>query len=96
MPAAWGICFQSSDCLRGMCLEQKDVCKLLLNSFFFCDRHNAHSATWSRNLGGGEKHTKFAHLASTDGITMILNRSNAIYGSSLEAFQIRATFREFG
>ena len=36
------------------------------------------------------------HLASTYGITMILNRSNAIYGSSLEAFQIRATFREFG
>ena len=30
MPAARGrICVQCSDCLCGMCLEQKDVCKLL-------------------------------------------------------------------
>ena len=49
-----------------------------------------HSGRW------GEKHKVWIHLASTYGITMILNRSNAIYGSSLEAFQIRATFREFG
>ena len=79
-----------------------------LNSFCFCDREaqedffhgqNAHS---EHELRGrplwevGEKHKVWIHLASTYGITMILNRSNAIYGSSLEAFQIRATFREFG
>ena len=49
-----------------------------------------HSGRW------GEKHKVWIHLASTYGITMILNRSNAIHGRSLEAFQIRATFREFG
>ena len=49
-----------------------------------------HSGRW------GETHKVWIHLASTYGITMILNRSNAIYGSSLEAFQSRATFREFG
>ena len=98
MPAAWGrICFQCSDCLRGMCLEQKDVCKLLAQQLLFLWPAQCRTwATWPINLGGGEKNAKFAHLASTYGITMILTRSNAIYGSSLEAFQIRATFREFG
>ena len=79
-----------------------------LNSFCFCDREAQedffHQHMLTQNMSyvadhsgrWGEKHKVWIHLASTYGITMILNRSNAIYGSSLEAFQIRATFREFG
>ena len=67
MPPAWGrICFQCSDCLRGMCLEQTYVCKLLAQQLGYCpvflSKHVLHwktclgkkTGTRRTTLGGGD------------------------------------------
>ena len=86
MPAAWEESvlfrlfvdeFRAHGCLQAFGSTAFDFRKILSGKMF------SHNMTYADQWRWGENHKVWIHLASTYGITMVLNRSAVAYGGSL-------------